>query len=702
MVRLRACIVTLCLLGSGVSLFSQSKLDSLQVLDEVVVTAQSFESVIPSQRLDGKLLESLNSHSVADALRYFAGVKLKDYGGMGGLKTIDVRHMGSHHVGVFYNGTAVGNAQNGIVDLGKFSLDDVEEISMYNGQKSDIFQSAKDFSSASSIYIRTKRPTFQSGKNTNITFRYKGGTIETYNPSFRIEQKLSDKLRFTFSTEFLSSPGRYKFKLRRVSKSAEVGYDTLGHRRGSDIRANRIESNWFAYLTDKSMLETNVYFYNSQRGLPGAIIRTANGFKTSSGERLGDNDFFIQSAYKNDYSDRYKFEVKGKYFYSRTHYNSLDTTKLFDGESAWTSMMYDNIYYQQQYYLSSINQYKILPNWHTALAVDLEYTRLNASFGNKAGPNAAVRGEAFAYPKRYAVIAALSSTLELGKFRLLGSVQGNYVAEKTSGKADHPSQKPIATAPNKRELTPALFLGYQPWEAHDLNFRLFYKRIFRMPTFNDLYYAQLGTSVLKPEFVNQFNLGATYSKSFANSYFKGFTIQADAYYTDTKDKIIAAPTGSFFRWMMTNAGKVEGYGVEVLARAHGELGKLKVNLSGNYSYSSARDFSDRSLTSYGDQLPYTPWHTTSAIVNLDYKSWMLNYSFIYIGERYNGAVNNIPVNKVQPWYTHDVSLRKDFQLGKVNLSATLEGNNIFDQFYEVVLNYPMPGRNFKFNISLTY
>ena len=41
---------------------------------------------------------------VADAVRRFAGVQLKDYGGAGGLKTVNVRGLGSEHVGVFIDG----------------------------------------------------------------------------------------------------------------------------------------------------------------------------------------------------------------------------------------------------------------------------------------------------------------------------------------------------------------------------------------------------------------------------------------------------------------------------------------------------------------------------------------------------------------------------------------------------------------------
>ena len=78
-------------------------------------------------------------------------MQIKNYGGIGGLKTIDIRSMGTNHMGVFYDGIQLGNAQNGPIDLGKFSLDNIDEISLFNGQKSEIFQSAKDYGSAGTV-----------------------------------------------------------------------------------------------------------------------------------------------------------------------------------------------------------------------------------------------------------------------------------------------------------------------------------------------------------------------------------------------------------------------------------------------------------------------------------------------------------------------------------------------------------------------
>lgn len=63
---------------------------------EVVGVQRPYAEVIPSQRLSGDQLESLNSHSVADAVRYFSGVQIKDYGGVGGVKTVDIRSMGTN------------------------------------------------------------------------------------------------------------------------------------------------------------------------------------------------------------------------------------------------------------------------------------------------------------------------------------------------------------------------------------------------------------------------------------------------------------------------------------------------------------------------------------------------------------------------------------------------------------------------------
>lgn len=661
-------------------LSAQSKLDSLQHLEEVVITAKPFKEIIPVQTLSGTLLESLSSHTVADALRYFAGIQVKDYGGLGGLRTIDVRNMGTHHVGVFYDGIELGNAQNGVVDLGKFSLDDMEGITLYNGQKSEIFQSAKDFSAASTVYLRTKRPVFTGNKKTNLIARFKTMSIDFWNPSFRIEQKLNDKVNMSLSSEYIKSNGRYKFRYKRNNLDGTLAYDTTATRLNSDIEAFRIETALFGQINNGTWY-AKAYYYGSDRGAPGAIV--ANKF--SDGYRQNDKDFFLQGDILKDFGDKYHFHFKTKYAYNRMNYLARDTTSVL-GETVTESAQFDNTYYQHEVYASVVNMYNITSWWDASLSVDFQWNKLNARLRGIATP--------FAYPNRYTTLASLATSINLGKFKAMGSVIGTYV---------HETAKTGAVAPGKKELTPAVFMGYKPFDKHDFTFRAFAKRIFRMPTFNDLYYAQIGSSVLAPEYMNQYDVGFTYSKTFKNIFLDGFSLQADAYYTNTKDKIIAAPTGNLFRWMMDNIGKVKGKGIEAVASIDMSINKVKISTNLTYAYTESKDYTKifgLGLSSYGDQIPYTPWHSGSAILNTSYDTWNLNYSFIYVGERYNGAFNNIEKNKVQPWYTHDISLQKEFNIKKVKATGTVEVNNMLNQHYEVIYNYPMPGRTFRFIISV--
>lgn len=660
-------------------LHSQAVTDSSRVLKEVVLKGKPYQEVIPVQSLSGVLLEKLASHNVADALRYFAGTQIKDYGGVGGLKTVDVRNMGTHHVGVFYDGIQLGNAQNGVTDLGKYSLDDMESLTMYNGQKSEIFQSAKDFASASAIYLRTKRPVFSGTKKSNLLIRYKTMSIDYHDPSFRWEQKLSDKISMSVSSEYIKSNGEYKFRYKRKNQDGTTAYDTTATRYNSDIEAFRFESGVYGKINNGSW-DAKVYFYDSERGAPGAIVEN----KFRDGFRQFDKNFFAQSFLTKDVSGKYKFQAKGKFAYDYTHYIARDTTNVL-GEIVTEGAQSDDSYFQQEAYFSAVNLYSILPTWDVSLSTDFQYNKLNAT-------RRGIQTQ-FSFPQRYTALVSLATSYRYEGFKVLGNVLATRVIEEV---------KFNAKAPNKTEFTPALFLGYTPFKKYDFNLRAFAKRIFRMPTFNDLYYTMVGSSTLKPEYMNQYDVGFTYNFSFKESFLDRLSIQADAYYTNTKDKIVAAPTGNLFRWMMTNIGQVKGKGIETVLNMGAHIDKVNLTANLTYTYSQSQDFTKFSgleLSSYGDQIPYTPWHSGSGILNAGYESWNFNYSFIYVGKRYNGNVNNIKVNEVQPWYTHDLAVQKAFTFNKYKLNATVEVNNAFNQHYEVIYNYPMPGRTFKFIIS---
>ena len=155
------------LLVCASNVYGQSIADSIQ-LEELVVTTRGFDremrSTSPMQVMSGKSIKNIQALNVSDAVKHFSGVSIKDYGGIGGLKTISVRSLGSNHTSVSYNGIAVTDVQSGQIDIGRFSLDNVESISLITGQNDQIFVTAREMSSASALNIVTVSPSFKIGR----------------------------------------------------------------------------------------------------------------------------------------------------------------------------------------------------------------------------------------------------------------------------------------------------------------------------------------------------------------------------------------------------------------------------------------------------------------------------------------------------------------------------------------------------------
>lgn len=426
-------------------------------LNEIVVTAKSPQKeVIPAQVLSGEELERLNSNSIADALRYFAGVQVKDYGGVGGIKTVNIRSMGTNHTGVVYDGVELGNAQNGQIDLGQFSLDNIEALSLYNGQKSQILQPAKDFGSAGTIYMRTRTPSFKEGETYHARATVRFGSFDLLNPSANIELRLSRHVNASLSAEWVNSSGKYKFRYRRVNPAGELAYDTTAVRQNGDINATRIEANLYGALA-KGSWTFKAYNYNSERGVPGAIVNNV----WRRGERIWDTNSFAQGSYTGTFG-QFTTLNNLKYAFYRTHYVNNDDKQV----------KIDNLYKQRELYFSTANTYEFSQCLQMSASYDFMWNALDADMYG------------FAKPDRYSNYLSVAAALDLRRVKVQASGLGTFIHDVLRGQ-EAPKDKAV--------FTPAIFVSVNPLgRTYDLTLRAFYKKSFRMPTFNDLYYADMG------------------------------------------------------------------------------------------------------------------------------------------------------------------------------------------------------------------
>ena len=608
---------------------------------------RAVRSATPVQFLSGNALQDIPSQNISDALRYFSGVQIKDYGGIGGLKTINVRSLGAQHTGVFLDGVRITNAQNGQVDLGKFSLEDMEELRLYNCQKGGTLLNASDFASASSVYLRTRKPSFK-GRSTNISARVKYGSFGTFTPSIRLEQRLG-KSAISAGLAYVTSRGDYRFTMDNGDR------DTTARRTNGDVSALRAQLGLFAHPGGGD-LRITAYHYNSERGLPGPVVRRLSD-TYSSADRQWDCNTFVQASYTLNHG-KWAFRADSKASYDYLEYLS---------PSAVTAEIH-NHYRQKELYASATVAYYPLPWLSANVATDFRRSTLDCDVARFVP---VTRGDLRAAAAINAHHNGLTAQL---------SALGTDIRDRRDGEIPEPL----------RRLTPAATVS---WTTGRLTLRSFYKSIFRAPTFNDLYYVSVGSASLRPERTRQCDFGA--EMSTAHSEFR-----ADVWYNTIHDKIVAMPTGSQFRWSMVNFGLVRGGGLGTSYKGNFSIPEGRVTVMASYTFEIARDCTSSDDPYYGNQIPYTPWNTISLVGDASWRRWSACMSWLYTGVRYR-ASDNMEDSRMAPWLTADLSLMRSFTIKCTGLKAGADISNLLNRQYEVVSRYPMPGMSIMIKLIVT-
>ena len=626
--------------------------DSTQTIDEVVVKGFRVPGNVlastPIQTLSHTDMERLGIHDMGDALKRFAGVQVKDYGGVGGMKTVNIRGLGAGHTGVTYDGVQVGDCQSGQVDLSRFTLDNVSLVSLQIGQEDNIYQSAKAYASAGLINISTLQGV--SDRKPHLTTTLHTGSYGLFAPSLLYHQQFS-RLGIGAYTSYERADGVYWFTLKN-------GIKTIHERRNnSDIQTWRGELNMNYQLTDKQTLQWKAYGFTSNRGLPGAVIYD----NTYSAERLKDKNVFTQMLYENLFSNRIKMKAAAKWNYAWSRYSDIPA-----------SGYKEDTYRQNETYLTATLWTNPLRGLSLSFAQDYAHNHLSMTLPKAANPT------------RNSLWTALAANYQIGPFSVNASLLATNIYERVKqGNASNGFHR----------LSPAFSMQWHCLQ--DFRLRFGYKDIFRTPTLNELYYTGIGNRHLNPEKSRMWNLGTTYSHTFNRTL--QLSLTADGYFGNVTDKIIAVP--KMFYWQMMNAGKVRQLGLDVSANIEKRWGNdWTVSATGSYSLMKATDISDPTAVYYRNQIAYTPRHSGSASILL-HTPWLdFSYNVLVMGERYTLSYN-IPDNRMRPFADHSITLSREFNINKQQLRVQFDVRNLGNKNYEVVRFYPMPGTNWRLSVS---
>ena len=671
----------------------------------VVVSQRDAEAsgTTPLQALSHKAIERSGAAGLHEVLRSFAGVSIRDYGGIGGVKTVSVRNLGAQHTAVSYDGITVSDAQNGQIDLSRFNLENVSDVAVEISSSDDIFRSARLLNSAGILSINTLRPTFDD-RNYKVAASMRYGSFSTYNPSLTYSRKLAKRWSITTSMDWLKSDGVYPFTLVNGSER------TKEKRLNSDVNTLGAEINLYGGI-GLGDLQVKARGYFSERGLPGSVIY----YSQNPTERLWDRDLALSAIYTTPLGERSRI---------RQTLSASRAYNRYTNSSALYQVPEDDRYTQCETASSTIFEYRPLARLRFALAEDFFFNHLESTIPESRTPS------------RISSVSAVSGQYRSPRLTLTGSL--SYTAVREWVEIGSP-------APDRSRLSPSLSSSWSASKA--LRIRASWRDGFRVPTFNDLYYARVGNTSLAPEKASQFNLGATLSLGPSANPGSGYgegvqgggsdrlnhrrgvpgsgsdrlnhrrlTLTADVYYNSVRDKIVAIPT--MFIWKMRNLGKVQMFGGDFTASYTQGLGTgWAMNLRANYSYRYAVDITDPTAKNYRHQIQYTPRHSGNALLTLQTPWLDFSYTLNVVGKRYF-LQQNIPANEMDAYQDHSVSLSREFVLGgrggiagngnaaqgdqsfRFRLSA--EVLNLTGDNYEVIRYYPMPGRNFRIKMKVSF
>ena len=617
---------------------------------------RSVTSSAPTHTLGREQMQAMGVTDIADAVNRLPGITLRDYGGAGGMKTVAVRGFGAQHTGVSYDGILLSDCQSGEIDVSRYSIDNIDRLSLVIGDNDDIFVPARNASSAALLSIQTiGAPTADSLPH--LTAQLKAGSFGYASPFVRYEQNLSPRLALSAAGTYIHADNDYPFTLRNITLA------TRERRTNSRMNSGHGELNFLWSATPRQRLGGKLYYYDNDRQLPGQVRYYTN----ISNERLHDQNAFGQLHYAATNGRDLTLKCLAKYNWAASVYR--------DGPVGGGISKLD--YRQREAYASACLLYRPSEAW--ALDYSADYILNSLRSNVKADTD----------PTRSTVLQSAAAKFHTPRLTAMGRLLHSlYLNDTRRGDGSR--------ARNDRRLSPSLSLSYKLLAGRELYLRASYKNIFRAPTFNENYYFHYGSTGLKPESTDQLNVGLT----ALHAYGQGSSVQAtlDGYLNHVRDKIIAVPYNMFI-WTNINLGTVRAVGIDAtLSATHRFSRRHALLVAGSYSYQQAENRTMKSSPYYGNQLPYVPLHSGS--LALSYENPWVNVSVHGTGVSSRHCnVEHLAGTDIDGYCEVGATAYRRQHIGRHVAEARLDVKNLLDQQYEIVRLYPMPGRSWQLTLA---
>ncbi|MDO5443316.1 MAG: TonB-dependent receptor [Bacteroidia bacterium] len=491
---------------------------------------------------------------------------------------------------------------------------------------SDLGSAVVDYAQ-NSISFSTRKPDFADGRKVAGRVALQAGSFGTWIPAARLDYKFSDGVALSANASATLSEGDFAYGDGQV----RTNNDITQYNAGLDIFGDIERGRWHA----------KAGWNSSERGTPGST-------SWPSSDRQNDRNVFAQGTFQKSISGLYSLNISVK-----------AASDKIDYLSEWGDSDFD----QTEFQFNTSHQFRVASWWRVSAAADVQWDKLESTSYNS---------------RRFGSVATLTSAFAFGKLRA-------DIAAEWIGAFDR--DEALAEKRSRSCLSPSADLRYAVSEHLDLV--AFARRAYRIPTFNELYYAGFGNPSLLPEDAWLTDAGMEWGRSLSSAW--KASVKADVFYNKLSNKIISAPSvDDPYTWLPYNIGRVEATGADLSAKAAYSGNDWSADFYAHYSWQSALDRTPDSTT-FEEQIPFVAKHTLSASADVSHSGWTLSALWNARMGRYDSS------GEMPSWQTLDLSLAKAFNR---YITLSLTAKNLCDLRYEIVRYYPVPGRNFLFSLMI--
>jgi len=620
---------------------NQNKADTSRLMQTLQVIGIRYPTLFTGSKLnfiDSTILQNYQQSSLANLLSSQSQIFIKSYS-PGMLATPSFRGGNANHTAVIWNGFNLQNPMNGQIDFSTIPAFLLEHVAIQYGSPAALFGSGNI---GGAIHIGTAKP---SGKGLQTEFMTGIGSFETYSSGIKLFLTQS---KWSMQQKLFWQQSQNDFTYKNVDLLQPQTYPTSSYKSLPTVRAENAQFTTIAWLQEfqfqiypKLKVGIKSWLQKNERNIPAAL-NTAN-IKAKQIDET--RKVIIDYQYKTG-----SYEMQARYGYFNDVINYSDNNNTPSISTSHNQVFFlDNFINKENYQIqgsvmtqnTKANLNTIQTNWfQNRIAVFGTFKWL--WFGHKLQQQITLRQE-WADGKAVPIIPAYGFNLALGKqFTLFGNIAKSY----------------------------------------------------RLPTFNDLYWPNMGNKELLPEEGWNEELSLKYQISY-----KKISISSTitAFNKNIQNWIIWVPNGGNLS-TPKNIYQVWSRGLEYDWRIKMNTGKIFYSFRGLHDLTVATN-EESSIpydASLNKQIIYTPRVKNMLQFSLQYKSLSFDYTFNYVGTRYVSADHS---NWLNPFNYSGLNLGKNLIIKQKNIQCLIGINNIFNQTYQVMVNRPMPLINYQITLN---